>query len=315
MILSPADAALFHQAMAALMTWVNDQRNIVPHFTIPTPQSRIPTADALAIRNVMWNEAELIHQFLAVGAADLTAAQRDLVASWTQRIDDNFIVIKHLQKQSIFIGKHVYGVLGIFSPLSELVGNVPAIVRAVLLPFRNVIITDGLITKPGVDITIGPSIKRDLQKQYLAAQQSQRIITKFNLAVCPTPAPTQPEPPSQTAMFLPEEDCRAPFAGGWRIIETQAWSRDMLDLNQQATLTFDDQRGGSLQMIAIHASLDCVYSSSRELPRVDFSFEGHDDQRPMSGRATATIDAHGLMRGQLYIHRGDRSEFVAQRTR
>ena len=51
---TPEDAALFYRAWGALLTWVNDRRNIVPRFPRPTPDRFIDVSLANQIRKVVW---------------------------------------------------------------------------------------------------------------------------------------------------------------------------------------------------------------------------------------------------------------------
>jgi hypothetical protein len=73
----------------------------------------------------------------------------------------------------------VYGVLGIYSPLETLIPRAPSFVHVVLLPFRGVIITDGLIESPPIQISFGPGARRSLNAQYAAARDSSRIRTRL----------------------------------------------------------------------------------------------------------------------------------------
>ncbi|MEO6601130.1 MAG: hypothetical protein ABIQ16_14725 [Polyangiaceae bacterium] len=63
-------------------------------------------------------------------------------------------------------------------------------------------------------------------------------------------------------------------------------------------------------MIAIGASLDCRY----ERDRVDFSLFGTDERDPLGGRGWGKIDKAGKMKGMLYLHDGDETEFTAEKT-
>ena len=50
MILAEEDAALFYRAWGALLTWVNDQRRVIPPFPRPTPGHPIDPMLATKIR-------------------------------------------------------------------------------------------------------------------------------------------------------------------------------------------------------------------------------------------------------------------------
>lgn len=104
------------------------------------------------------------------------------------------------------------------------------------------------------------------------------------------------------------------FAGSWHIVETELWDQDALDLVQPAFIKFDEECIGSFGMIAIGAGIDCRFSTREGKPFVDFTFDGDDDGHPCSGRGWGVIDVDGKLRGRLFLHLGDDSEFVAERS-
>jgi len=190
MLLPPEDAALFYRAWGALLTWVNDQRNIVPRFPRPTPGHVLEPSLAIQIRKVIWAEDALREQFLAEAPADLGCEERDLIASWKHRVSDRFIILKHLQKHSIFLSKGVYAVLGIFTPLEVMFPYVPMFVEAVLIPFRDVIITDGLLQSPPMQISFGAGARRSFNEEYSAARAASEIRTALPWPADPKPSVT-----------------------------------------------------------------------------------------------------------------------------
>ena len=177
MLLSPDDAALFYRAWSALLTWVNDRRSIVPRFARPTPEHPLDPSLANKVKDVVWAEDALREQFLAEGSADLGPEERDLVASWTHRVSGNFVILKHLQKHSVFLKEDTYGVLGIYTPLEVMFPSVPVFVEAVLIPFRDVIITDGLLRSPGIHLTFGGGARRMFNAQYSVARAASQMRT------------------------------------------------------------------------------------------------------------------------------------------
>ena len=187
MLLPPEDAALFYRAWGALLTWVNDQRNIVPRFPPPTPNHPIESSLANQVRKVVWAEDGLRERFLAEEATALGREERELVASWKHRVSDKFIVLKHLQKHSVFMSKNVYGVLGIYTPFEVLIPHVPMFVEAVLIPFRGVIITDGFVESPPMQILFGGGARRTFNEQYSAARATSRIRTELPEPAAPGP--------------------------------------------------------------------------------------------------------------------------------
>ena len=105
---------------------------------------------------------------------------------------------------------------------------------------------------------------------------------------------------------------REVVAGRWRIVETEVWGPDALDLVVPAYIIFDRSGLGEMQLIAICASIDYRVEKRPDGPVVEFSWCGFDDGDPTSGRASARVDGD-TMRGRLFIHQGDDSTFVARR--
>ena len=102
--------------------------------------------------------------------------------------------------------------------------------------------------------------------------------------------------------------------GRWRIIETEMWDQEALDLVVPAHITFQADGVGEMQLIAIDASIDYWVEQLDGSPMVEFSWSGFDDMEPTSGRARAVVEGD-TMRGKLFIHQGDESKFVARRER
>jgi len=105
----------------------------------------------------------------------------------------------------------------------------------------------------------------------------------------------------------------AALEGTWRLVDTEAWDVDALDLMESAYLTFGPRGLGELRLIAIGAEIDYRASERDGMPFVEFSWAGYDDSDPASGRGWARLDAGGVLQGRLFIHQGDESGFTARR--
>ena len=102
--------------------------------------------------------------------------------------------------------------------------------------------------------------------------------------------------------------------GRWRIVDTELWDREALDLVVPAYISFDRQGLGEMQLIAIGASIDYRVEQRDDATVVEFSWSGFDEMDATSGRARARIDGD-TMHGKLFIHQRDESTFVARRER
>ena len=102
------------------------------------------------------------------------------------------------------------------------------------------------------------------------------------------------------------------LTGVWRIVDTELWNLDDLDLLEPAQLTLKPDGLGTLRLLAIEADLDYRIVERDGCPAVEFSFEGSDEGDQISGRGWAILDGEQL-RGRLFLHRGDDSGFTAGR--
>jgi len=100
-----------------------------------------------------------------------------------------------------------------------------------------------------------------------------------------------------------------PFEGVWRIADMALWGQDVLELDS-SHITFDRNRLGSLQFVAVHGWLDYRSVEREGKPAVEFSSEGDNDGDAVCGRGWACIDGERLV-GRLFIHNGDESSSVA----
>ena len=103
------------------------------------------------------------------------------------------------------------------------------------------------------------------------------------------------------------------FAGRWRIVETDVWDNEFLDLVEQAHITFSGSGDGEIVFGALTADLDVRYGSRDGSACAEFSWQGSDDGEEACGRGWATFGTAGRLVGHIYIHKGDDSGFVCER--
>ena len=105
------------------------------------------------------------------------------------------------------------------------------------------------------------------------------------------------------------------FAGRWRFVEMDAWDIGSLDGVEEAHLTFSKDTGGEFVVGVLQGALDVRYGRRDGSACAEFSWEGHDEEDPASGRGWFMIDAAGNGVGHLYTHDGEDSAFVCKRDR
>jgi hypothetical protein len=102
---------------------------------------------------------------------------------------------------------------------------------------------------------------------------------------------------------------RRSVTGRWRIVEMELWDREAMDLVQPATIEVAQDGTGSFHFIVVQAGLD--YRVSEDRQRVEFSWEGFDEDTPVTGRGWASVEGDGTLSGRIYFHMGDDSAFSA----
>jgi hypothetical protein len=103
------------------------------------------------------------------------------------------------------------------------------------------------------------------------------------------------------------------FVGKWKIVEMDEFDQD-IDTEEFGQITFEKGGSGGFHFGCVVASLDWRYDDS--IDRVDFTFEGSDEETEVTGRGWAKIEVKPkLMSGKIVFHLGDESEFKALKAR
>ena len=175
------DGVLFYELYAALLSFVNDKLEVIPE---PSSDSKgytaLPPEDRIAVRDAFYKHRELLDQFVQENPANLSADDLAIVVAWRHALVGQFFIFRYLSKYAIFLGgspKKAYGVLALADPFEDLIGPcLPRLIHAVLLPFKEKIIYDGLLS--GHNVTFG-GVKRELNEEYKEAKETFGIITSL----------------------------------------------------------------------------------------------------------------------------------------
>ena len=152
-------------------------------FQASLKNNTIKQQDAAVIRNALWASDRLLQDFIDSNPNILSDADFELAASWKNRVAAKFFIMRHLQKYSLFLNDSdnpiVYGVIGIVSPIAEMLPYAPPImVDAVLPPFGNKIIFDSLLNS--YPIRFGSGIRKNLNNQLRHAKELRGVITSLD---------------------------------------------------------------------------------------------------------------------------------------
>ena len=178
MTLEKQDAELFYQLWFPLLDFVNKKYKICPQIKEINQSQGIAPSDAKAIANYLWSHTEMLMEYLA--EAQLPEEQAQIVAGWEQCKPGKYIMERHLKKGTVFISEEdqkVYMVQGLFSTWEEMMGKGPVLLDAVLIPFRDCIISDGLVM--AYPVHFGPGWGDAFKEIYRKAKEEQLICSSF----------------------------------------------------------------------------------------------------------------------------------------
>jgi Transposase zinc-binding domain len=163
-----------------------------------------------------------------------------------------------------------------------------------------------------------PKCQGAARAQWLAERQAELLPVPYFHVVFTLPAPAREIAfQNKAVVYAILFRCAAEtltFAGHWRIVEMDNWDSDFLDLVEEAHLTFKGKSDGEIAFGALKGFLDVRYGARDGSACAEFSWEGHDENDPVCGRGWVMIGTAGRLVGHFYIHKGDDSGLVCERS-
>ena len=202
MILGPQEVQLFFHLQRALFFFVNSRLNVLPE-KIETPEDigRISIEKRAKVRNALNSNLDLIQRFLEENPNRLTEEELGIVRSWRLQVPGRFYGLRALKNYTIFVTVtdpcFAYGVVALSQPFEDLMGpNLPVMVETVLLPFRDKIVYDGIMS--AYSISLGPLLRSSLNEAYKDAKEQHGIVTSLPMLDQPiTVKARKPKPVSK----------------------------------------------------------------------------------------------------------------------
>ena len=105
-----------------------------------------------------------------------------------------------------------------------------------------------------------------------------------------------------------------PFVGRWRIVSMSEWDEEYLHEEVQAYIEFDERESGEFHFGHVQGFMDCRSTQRDSEPAVEWTWDGNDDMDSVQGRGWAVLKGAEL-RGMIFFHQGDESEFVAKKVK
>ena len=181
MTLTEEDGRLFYELWFPLLDYVNKKKKVNKGLKDMAHAKELDPMDVREIADVLWDDVAIIDEYLMKRGSELTKEEAEIIKGWKRRVRGKFFMERHLKKGRMLIyeDETVYQVIGIISSLEEMFygAPLPLMMEATLLPFREVIITDGLVMT--YNIIIGNNAKRMFKAVYMNAKTTGQIQTSL----------------------------------------------------------------------------------------------------------------------------------------
>jgi hypothetical protein len=184
MHLSEKNHTRFFTMFFKLFSLVNKKHNLVQggkEFTFP--HDSLKSEEIQKLRTALWKDDTILDEFIRENPYNFPPEDLEICDSWRHRVQGNFWVIQFLKKYAVFYDQKnhkLYGVLGLSYSFEEMFqGEVPQLLQqAVLLPFEDTIITDGLyMLNP--NISFGSGIRNNLKREAKTIKERDGITTSL----------------------------------------------------------------------------------------------------------------------------------------
>jgi LysM repeat protein len=137
----------------------------------------------MQIKDRLFENPGWIGDYIQQYGDEYSTEARDILLSWQKHfIHDRFTVVRNLKKYSVLMSfgdsdtMRLYGIIGLNHPFADLfeAKYLPVIINATILPFKDMIIYDGMIT--AYPIRIGPTMRKSFIEQYNSSKATYGII-------------------------------------------------------------------------------------------------------------------------------------------
>lgn len=182
MILSREESRLYFNLHWALLAYANRCLHVLDRVDEKEDVPLVPADMRVKLRNALYDHSELLKEFIAENQERLTADELSIVAGWQYRVQDDFYILRYLKRYAVFLGhkpSRLYGVLGLSEPIDVVLHGcpLPALVKAVLLPFKDRIIYDGYLST--YSIFFGSGIRSSLNAAYSRLKKREGIVEQL----------------------------------------------------------------------------------------------------------------------------------------
>ena len=172
MILKKEDAQLFYNLYFTVLRNYHESKNRSKSF------DDLTIDEISQIRNSLFDNVNYLNTFCELFKNKLPDEHLEIIKKWKFFVKKTFIIYKDLKKYTIFVDTQEslsYGVFGLFKEIRDLINNkFPVMADAVLLPFKNKIVIDGIISP--YDFKIKGALSKILINSYRDSKANKGLI-------------------------------------------------------------------------------------------------------------------------------------------
>ena len=184
MHISQEDINLFFKLHPSLLQYVNQRLNLLSEIKTPEELRTSGVENIALARKELWKRLEFIEEFIMDNPFGFSKDECAVIAGWKNVVQGKFYIFRHLKKYSVFLTEteptKAYAVCSLNTPLNEMFWKPPIYTQAVLIPFRDRIIYDGILYP--YSITFGPGFRFDLNESYREAKSTFGIIENLDIS-------------------------------------------------------------------------------------------------------------------------------------
>jgi hypothetical protein len=182
MVLPYHDGKHFIKLYHLLLFYINDKYRVLENLHHPDDFFKLSPDDILKLKDKLYDAPNQIDSFVRDNPANLASEDLKIISSWRHFKRGRFCVVRYLKNYTVFLDEghpaKAYGVQELAVPWEKMLGsNLPRMVEATLLPFKENIIFDGTFTS--YNLYFGSGMRRSINDTFRQAKTNYGIITSL----------------------------------------------------------------------------------------------------------------------------------------
>jgi hypothetical protein len=193
MLIPSEESSLFFRLYPSVIGFAAKQAGGIAGITDANTFKSASIDSRIQARGHLLDHIELISEYIEKNPDEFREKELGHITTWSHFIKGKFIMERNLKNHTVFLldssPPKAYGVLGLGDEIVDMMPRpLPMFVEAVLLPWKGVIVCDGLLSS--YNLSFGGGIKNGFRESYREAKASG-IITSLD-------PDWKPEEPKQT---------------------------------------------------------------------------------------------------------------------